>query len=199
MKMRPCRHDAWGVLVIGVTSLLAACASETGTGDDPTTGPGRPPDVTPAPTPLEGTVVITEVDSGERFVVSRRAHPLLRLTSEYLWEEPRAGEDSVELVRVDYFQDPGFFEWELRPVGPGTTVIIATGRRDCPPPETPCPDEPLEFEVAVTPSHHLPGSSAYPQPFMLRKPSSIPQGRRSSGTGGLRQVPGAPPMSSVRR
>lgn len=124
--------------------LLAGCAPETPLGEEPSPRPGTPP-----PTPQEGEAVITERDSGEHVRVSLGARPVLRLDSAYVWEEPRADGDSIELIRVDYFRDPGFWEWELRLLGPGTTVIASTGVRECPP-GSPCPDEPLDFEVTVT-------------------------------------------------
>jgi hypothetical protein len=128
--------------MVTVATLLAACGPASPPGEEPTPRPGTP-------SPLEGEVVITERDSGEHVRVTTAARPVLRLDSAYLWEEPRIEGDPIELVRVDYFQDPGFFEWELRPAGPGTTVIRSSGERDCPP-GSPCPEEPFEFEVILT-------------------------------------------------
>lgn len=133
-----------GALLTVAVATLAACAPEPSPRQEPTPVPGTPPPVTE-----EGQVVITEAHAGERFRVALEARPLLRLDSAYVWEEPRTEGDAVEPVRVDYFQDPGFFEWELQPVSPGTTVITSTGVRDCPP-GSPCPEEVLEFEVTIT-------------------------------------------------
>lgn len=133
-----------GVLLTIAVGALVACAPETPPTQGPAPQPGSPPPVTE-----EGLMVITERHAGERFEVGLDAHPLLRLDGAWAWEEPRTEGDSVEPVRVDYFQDPGFLEWELRPVRPGTTILMSTGVRDCPPDE-PCPDEVLDFEVTIT-------------------------------------------------
>lgn len=133
------------VVPVAALTVVAGCAAQPGRGE----GPGRSPEAPASPTVEEDVLIITEADSGGRFLVSLDARVLLRLGNEYVWEEPRAEGRSVELIRVDYFQDPGFSEWEVRPTQPGTTVITATGMRTCPP-GAPCPEDAFAFDVAVT-------------------------------------------------
>ena len=73
----------------------------------------------------------------------------LRLSGQYVWTEPTLDGDSVELARVDYFQDPGFSEWAVLAVQPGTATIAACGNPQCADQE-PCPDGPLRFEIEIT-------------------------------------------------
>jgi hypothetical protein len=92
---------------------------------------------------------ITEVDSGESFTLSPGSETRLRLSGQYVWSEPTVRGDAVELARVDYFQDPGFSEWTVLAVRPGTATIAARGAPDCPDRER-CPDRPLRFEIEIT-------------------------------------------------
>jgi hypothetical protein len=89
---------------------------------------------------------ITEADSGESFTLMSEAS--LRLSGTYEWSEPTVGGDAVQLVRVDYVQDPGFVEWTVAPVQPGTATIAALGTPACPTPR-PCPP-PLRFQIEIT-------------------------------------------------
>jgi predicted secreted protein len=92
---------------------------------------------------------ITEADSGESFMLQVGSKTALRLAGKYSWSEPTVRGEAVELTRVDYFQDPGFSEWLLRAVRPGTATIAARGTPACAGQE-PCPDEPLRFQVEIT-------------------------------------------------
>jgi hypothetical protein len=40
--------------------------------------------------------------------------------------------DAVDLAHADYFQDPGFSEWAVLAVRPGTATISAGGNRSAP-------------------------------------------------------------------
>jgi hypothetical protein len=73
----------------------------------------------------------------------------LQLSGQYSWSEPTVRGDAVQLARVDYFQDPGFSEWLVRAVHPGTATIVARGAPACAGPE-PCPDAPLGFQLEIT-------------------------------------------------
>ncbi len=57
--------------------------------------------------------------------------------------------DAVELVRVDYLQDPGFAEWTVLAVQPGTATIAARGTPACAGQEG-CRDAPLRFQLEIT-------------------------------------------------
>jgi hypothetical protein len=57
--------------------------------------------------------------------------------------------DAVDLARVDYFQDPGFSDWAVLAVRPGTATISARGNPRRAGQER-CPDEPLRFVIEIT-------------------------------------------------
>jgi predicted secreted protein len=105
----------------------------------------------PAP-PREAPGVITDADAGASFALSPGSETTLRLSGDYLWSEPLASGGAVQLVRVDYFQDPGFSEWVVQAVRPGTATVAAAGRPACAG-EDGCPDEPARFEVTITVAH----------------------------------------------
>jgi hypothetical protein len=92
---------------------------------------------------------ITANDSGGSFTLAAGAETSLRLSSDYVWDEPVVEGAAVELSRVDYLQDPGFAEWLVRGVGPGAATISALGTPACAG-EDGCPDEPLRFRVTIT-------------------------------------------------
>jgi hypothetical protein len=102
-----------------------------------------------APPPRAAPQTITEIDSGESFTLAPGSETRLRLSGKYGWSEPTVRGDAVELARVDYFQDPGFSEWMLRAVRPGTATITAYGTPACAGQE-PCPDAPLRFQLEIT-------------------------------------------------
>jgi hypothetical protein len=131
-------------LLVCVAALLAVLADGCGEEASREEGTGemaRPPRAAP-PT-------ITEVDSGESFTLSPGSGTSLRLSGQYVWSEPSVRGDAVELARVDYFQDPGFSEWVVRAVRPGTATIAARGNPRCAG-QGRCPDEPLRFEIELT-------------------------------------------------
>ena len=134
--------DARGVVLLLAMVAVAACAPDSPPAEEPTPVPGTPP-----PPPQTGEVLLTEADDGARITVGPDAVVRLRLDSAYVWEEPRLEGDSVELVPVDYIQDPGFREWELHPRAPGTTVVAAAG--DCAP-GADCPEDRLHVGFTVT-------------------------------------------------
>lgn len=103
----------------------------------------------PAPAPRAAPRTITEADRGKSFTLSPGSETRLRLSGQYVWSEPTVRGDAVELARVDYFQDPGFSEWTVLAVRPGTATIAARGAPDCPDRER-CPDRPLRFEIEIT-------------------------------------------------
>jgi hypothetical protein len=119
-----------------VVLALAACG-----------GDGSPvaDDEPSAPAPA----AINAADSGKEFELALGAETSLRLSSEYSWEEPEVSGDAVELSPVDYLQDPGFREWLVRGVRPGTATISSEGTPACAG-EHGCPDEPIEFQVTIT-------------------------------------------------
>ena len=92
---------------------------------------------------------ITANDSGGSFTLAAGGETSLRLSSDYAWEEPVVEGTAVELSRVDYLQDPGYAEWLVRGVSPGTATISALGTPACAG-EDGCPDEPLRFRVTIT-------------------------------------------------
>ncbi|HXV34659.1 MAG TPA: hypothetical protein VD769_11670 [Gaiellaceae bacterium] len=122
--------------------LLPAFAACGGDGPGaPETGGGSVPDAPPE--------AITAADSGRSFALDAGAEVPLRLSSEYLWSEPQVEGDAVELSRVDYLQDPGFSEWIVLGVTPGTAAVSSLGEPACAG-QHGCPDEPVRFLVTIT-------------------------------------------------
>lgn len=130
-------------LALSVVALLSALG---GCGDEPSQEAGSGES---APSPRAAPAVVTEADSGGSFLLSLGSETTLRLSGEYVWSEPRTTGGAVELVRVDYLQDPGFSEWVVEAVRPGTATVAATGRPACAGEEG-CPEEPARFEVTMT-------------------------------------------------
>jgi hypothetical protein len=119
-------------------ALLAVLAE--GCGDEP----ARERDAGATPTPAPAPRAITEADSGESFTLAAGSETSLRLSRDYEWSEPTVDGDAVELARVDYIQDPGFSEWAVPAVRPGTATIAARGTPAC----AGCPG-PLRFQVRI--------------------------------------------------
>jgi hypothetical protein len=119
---------------------LAACGA-----DEPAPGGATG---TAAPRRAAGDAITAE-SSGEAFPLAAGAEPSLRLSGEYLWEEPVVEGGAVRLSRVDYVQDPGFSEWLVTALEPGTATISALGTPACEG-EHGCPDEPVRFRVTIT-------------------------------------------------
>jgi hypothetical protein len=131
-------------LVLCVGALLAVLVDGCGEEGSREGGAGE---TTPAPRAAPET--ITEVDSGESFTLSAGSETRLRLSGEYVWSEPTVRGDAVELARVDYFQYPGFSEWAILAVQPGTATIAARGTPACAGQDR-CPGAPLRFQVPIT-------------------------------------------------
>lgn len=106
---------------------------------------------TPASSPRpSGQLVITEADSGGTFTISRStADALLRLGDDWLWSAPELDGSSVRLAQRHYVQDPGYAEWEIRPVAAGSTVIRSEGSLACHQAEPPCAAPTRLFEVTI--------------------------------------------------
>jgi hypothetical protein len=92
--------------------------------------------------------MITELASGSSFALAAGAETRLRLSGKYEWSEPTVRGEAVELTRVDYFRDPGYSEWTVLAVRPGTATIEARGTPACA--GQGCPDTPLRFQVELT-------------------------------------------------
>jgi hypothetical protein len=131
-------------LVLCVIALLALLVDGCGEGASREGGAGetaRPPRAAPR--------TITEVATGESFALAPGSETRLRLSGEYVWGEPTVRGDAVQLARVDYFQDPGFSEWTVLAVQPGTATIAARGTPACAGQQR-CPDAPLRFQIEIT-------------------------------------------------
>jgi predicted secreted protein len=93
---------------IALTALVAALTSATAGG-------------------AEGPRIITQRDSGKQVVLRRGEEARLRLSGDWVWSTPRATRGVLRLVAVEYFVDPGFREWEIHVVRPGTATIKTVG------------------------------------------------------------------------
>jgi len=126
--------------VLALLLLLGACGGESNE---------VPADVRETQPGLIDPEAITDSDSGGTFTLAAGTETSLRLSSEYVWDEPVVDGDAVELGRVDYLQDPGFSEWLVQAERPGTATISALGEPACAG-EDGCPDTPLRFQVTIT-------------------------------------------------
>jgi hypothetical protein len=114
-----------------VFALLAVLAEGCGEETARERGAGAPP----APR------AITEAHSGETFTLAPGSETSLRLPGGYEWSEPTVAGAAVQLARVDYLQDPGFSEWTVLAVQPGTATISARGTR--------ARSAPLRFQLRI--------------------------------------------------
>jgi hypothetical protein len=126
--------------------LLVVLAATSGCGESDAPAPADTGSDAPE---AEAEDAITANDSGGSFTLAVGGETSLRLSGDYVWEEPVVEGAAVELSRVDYLQDPGFAEWLVRGASPGAATISALGTPACAG-EDGCPDEPLRFRVTIT-------------------------------------------------
>jgi len=113
-----------------------------------------PPEDTMPPTSDPGTDdpgagnMVTEAEDGGTFTGSPGEELMLQLSSEWAWEEPVVEGGAVVLTPVNYLMDPGYFEWIIEMVDPGTAEIATTGTPNCDDP-TACPDRTVGFTIVV--------------------------------------------------
>ena len=95
--------------------------------------------------------VITQRDTGKTFTVRAGGELTLRLSTRWRWTTPRVRGGAVRLVRVDYFTDPGFLEWQVDARARGSARISAVGHRQDPAgcDQTPCPPRLFWIRVVV--------------------------------------------------
>ena len=93
-------------------------------------------------------MVITERDSGKTFKFSQATQARLRLSNQYVWQVPRISGTAIALEPVQYFRDPGYTEWNIKVMAPGSARISSTGSPNCRP-GTPCPATSRSFDVAI--------------------------------------------------
>ena len=145
-------HSVRAVLRVAVLALvllptLAACAGEEGSA--PAGEPGGSTSADTTPPPRQSPQVLTEADSGAAIALPTGGETSLRLSSDWVWEEPVVDGEAVQLVPVNYLQDPGFSEWVVMAVSPGEATITASGRAACAGQDG-CGDGPQDFQVTIT-------------------------------------------------
>jgi len=74
---------------------------------------------------------ITQADSGKTFRLARGASATLRLSERWRWSTPRATTRAIELTPVEYLVDPGFREWQVDALTPGSVTVKALGKPSC--------------------------------------------------------------------
>jgi hypothetical protein len=126
-----------------VPALLAAC------GEDAPVSDGGGESTTRAAPPEQAPQVISEADDGTTVRLPVGGETNLRLSSDYVWNEPGVRGDAVQLARVDYIQDPGFSEWVVMAIAPGKATIVAAGEPACSGQEG-CDATALVVEVTVS-------------------------------------------------
>jgi predicted secreted protein len=129
------------VLAFLLLPALASCADSESAPPTETTET--------APPPRQSPQVITEADSGASFSLPVGGDTTLRLSSDWVWEEPVVDGDAVSLAVVNYIQDPGFSEWVVTADAPGEAAISSSGRAACAGQDG-CADGPQDFQVRIT-------------------------------------------------
>ncbi len=118
----------------------------------PATSNVPPEDTVPPTDPGTGDPdageMLTEAEDGGTFSGAPGEELPLRLSSDWAWEEPVVEGGAVVLTPVNYLMDPGYFEWIIEMVDPGTAEIAATGTPNCDDP-TVCPDRTVGFTIVV--------------------------------------------------
>ena len=123
---------------------LPACSQ------DEAFGPAEEPASTGAgQEPLQSPQIITEADSGVSFSLPVGGETTLRLSSDWVWDEPVVDGDAVSFAVVNYIQDPGFSEWVVVADTPGEATISSTGKAACAGQDG-CADGPQDFQVRIT-------------------------------------------------
>jgi hypothetical protein len=102
-------------------------ATGTGGGAGPTAGAGTGTD---GGGDAAGVPVLTERDGNRTVSLRVGGEALIRLHPPVVWAPPLVSEPGiVELSPVEYFADPGFTEYAVRAVAPGTVVVSTSGSR----------------------------------------------------------------------
>lgn len=133
------------------TLLLAALLPVSGCGSDPTAtatagSTPAPAAATPGDPQEDGTV--TEDDDGGELALQPGAEAPLQLSSTWSWGAPRVTGDAVRLDPVDHLVDPGYAEWLVVAVAPGTAEVDVAGEPACPDPAA-CPPRTFHLTVEV--------------------------------------------------
>lgn len=81
--------------------------------------------------PAAAPLVITAADSGKTFTVMSGTIARLRLSDRWRWTAPRVSGSVMRLVAVHYRTNPGYREWEIRPVASGQASIRSLGLPSC--------------------------------------------------------------------
>ncbi len=124
-------------LIVLLSTALAGCGASSVPSNS----------TSPIPSTI-GSVVITARDSGETFKFSLATHASLRLSNLYVWQAPRISGTAIAFEPVQYIRDPGYTEWNIKVVAPGSAQISSSGSPNCRP-GTPCPATSRPFEVAI--------------------------------------------------
>lgn len=136
--------------VLRVALLALALVSLSACSQDETTGPAEGPASTGAgQEPRPSPQIITEADSGAAFSLPVGGETTLRLSSDWIWDEPVVDGDAVSLAVVNYIQDPGFSEWVVMADQPGEATIASSGTAACAGQDG-CADGPQDFQVRIT-------------------------------------------------
>lgn len=157
------------MLLVWVLLGLSACAS---TGDAPSATPepgagGSDQSAGSGDTAGETSAAATTTDGATGAVVTAADGPLTeeadgatlqlavgeevswQLSSDWEWDQPVADGTAVELVPVDYLDDPGFREWLVVATAAGTVTLTVEGLPACGDP-TACPQQEVSLTVDVT-------------------------------------------------
>jgi hypothetical protein len=152
------------MLLVCVLLGLSACGDGSGSspapdepagGGDQTSVPDDTAAETTGPAPGTGATLtaadgpLTEEADGARLELAVGEEVSWQLSSDWEWDQPAVDGTGVELVPVDYFDDPGFREWLVVAAAAGTVTLTVEGLPACGDPAT-CPQRQVSLTVDVT-------------------------------------------------
>ncbi len=145
-----------GLSACGDGSDSSSAPGEAASGGDQTSGPQDSAAETTAPTATGTGATLTAADGplteevdGARLELAVGDEVSWQLSSAWDWDQPAVDGPGVELVPVDYFDDPGFREWLVLAAAPGTVTLTVEGLPACGDPAT-CPQREVSLTVDVT-------------------------------------------------
>lgn len=93
------------------------------------TRPSTETTVTQADPPAAPAVL--DETAGGAYALTGDQRVVIRLANSWVWNGPEVTGDAVEVVPVQYRVDPGYTEWEIRPIKSGVTSLTWHGTPNC--------------------------------------------------------------------
>ena len=111
--------------------FVAGCGSDEARPSS--TAPSNDPPVSTTTEAPPGTApeMLTEDDDGATVSLEPGAELPVRLGNDWVWDLPQVTGTAIELVPVDYAQDPGFTEWMVETRDAGISNVSIFGEPNC--------------------------------------------------------------------